>query len=155
MADHVDIVFDGPPGPEGNRFIEVEDANGKSIAFGEWIERKDGRWVLRITAADLQKPRRAVDIAKVQAALDPGWRSASDGEGPGNGSDVTNSVHPAFIRALRTDLARPPAERRGLALRGQVRRLPHAGPQGGPRRSRSTRATAPTGPSASRISPQR
>jgi hypothetical protein len=70
MADHVDIVFDGPPGPEGNRFIEVEDANGKSIAFGEWIERKDGRWVLRITAADLQKPRRAVDIAKVQAALD-------------------------------------------------------------------------------------
>ena len=23
MAEHVDIVFDGPPGPEGNRFIEV------------------------------------------------------------------------------------------------------------------------------------
>ena len=70
MAEHVDIVFDRPPGPEGNRFIEVEDANGKSIAFGEWIERKDGRWVLRITAADFQKPRRTVDSAKVQGALD-------------------------------------------------------------------------------------
>ena len=34
MADHVDIVFDGPPGPEGNRFIEVEDAHGRSIRFG-------------------------------------------------------------------------------------------------------------------------
>ena len=70
MAEHVDIVFDGPPGPEGNRFIEVEDASGRSIAFGERIERKDGRWVLRITAADFQKPRRTVDTAKVQGALD-------------------------------------------------------------------------------------
>src|SRR2546421_2894878 len=70
MADHIDIDFDGPPGPEGNRFIEVEDASGKSIAFGEWIERKDGRWVLRITAGDFRKPRRTVDTAKVQAALD-------------------------------------------------------------------------------------
>ena len=60
----------GRPAPEGNRFIEIEDANGKSIAFGEWIERKDGRWVLRITAADFRKPRRTVDIAKVQGALD-------------------------------------------------------------------------------------
>ena len=84
MADHVDIVFDGPPGPEGNRFIEVEDSNGKSIAFGEWIERKDGRWVLRITAADLQKPRRIVDTAKVQAALDRVAERVRR-EGPGNG----------------------------------------------------------------------
>ena len=84
MADHVDIVFDGPPGPEGNRFIEVEDSNGKSIPFGEWIERKDGRWVLRITAADLQKPRRIVDTAKLQAALDRVAERIRR-EGPGNG----------------------------------------------------------------------
>jgi hypothetical protein len=84
MADHVDIVFDGPPGPEGNRFIEVEDASGRSIAFGEWIERKDGRWVLRITAADFQKPRRTVDTAKVQAALDQVAERVRR-EGPGNG----------------------------------------------------------------------
>ena len=31
MAEHVDIVFDGPPGPEGNRFIEVEDAASGSV----------------------------------------------------------------------------------------------------------------------------
>ena len=41
MAEHVDIVFDGPPGPEGNRFIEVGDASGRSITFGEWIQRQD------------------------------------------------------------------------------------------------------------------
>jgi len=81
---HVDIVFDGPPGPEGNRFIEVEDASGRSIAFGEWIERQDRRWVLRITAADFQKPRRIVDVAEVQAALDRVAERVRR-EGPGNG----------------------------------------------------------------------
>ena len=84
MADQVDIVFDGPPGPESGRFIEAEDADGKSIKFGEWLERADGRWVLRITAADFQKPRRAVDVAEVQAALDrPAERVRR--EGPGDG----------------------------------------------------------------------
>ena len=45
---YVDIVFDGPPAPESGRFIEVEDEAGASIALGEWIEREDGYWVLRI-----------------------------------------------------------------------------------------------------------
>ena len=84
MADHVDIVFDGPPGPESGRFIEAEDADGKSIKFGEWLERADGRWVLRITAADFQKPRRAVDVAEVQAALDRAAERVRR-EGPGDG----------------------------------------------------------------------
>ncbi len=44
----IDIVFDGPPGPESGRFVEVEDESGASINFGEWIERDDGFWVLRI-----------------------------------------------------------------------------------------------------------
>jgi hypothetical protein len=35
----------GPPGP----FVEIEDPNGNSIRVGEWIERDDGAWVLRIT----------------------------------------------------------------------------------------------------------
>lgn len=48
MTKHVDIVFDGPPGPTSGRFIEVEDENRHSIRFGEWIERDDGYWVLRI-----------------------------------------------------------------------------------------------------------
>lgn len=46
--EEIDIVFDGPPGPEGPRFIEVEDANGQSISVGDWVERADGYWALRI-----------------------------------------------------------------------------------------------------------
>lgn len=70
MAKHVDIVFDGPTGPESGGFVDAEDDNGNSIRFGEWIERADGFWVLRITAADFQKPRRIVNVAEMQAALD-------------------------------------------------------------------------------------
>jgi hypothetical protein len=46
----VDIVFDGPPGPEAGRFVEVENSKGHSINFGEWLQRPDGYWVLRIPA---------------------------------------------------------------------------------------------------------
>ena len=52
MDHFIDIVFDGPPGPEPGRFVEVEDANGNSLRFGQWIERKDGTWVLRIKRED-------------------------------------------------------------------------------------------------------
>lgn len=44
----IDIVFDGPPGPECGRFVEVEDSSRKSISVGEWRLRNDGYWVLRI-----------------------------------------------------------------------------------------------------------
>jgi len=38
------IRFDGPPGPEAGRFIEVE-RDGRSIKYGEWV--KDGNdWLL-------------------------------------------------------------------------------------------------------------
>ena len=46
----IDVVFDGPPDHESGRFIEVEDANGKSITIGEWIKRGDGNWALRLKA---------------------------------------------------------------------------------------------------------
>jgi hypothetical protein len=46
---YVDIVFDGPPGPEAPRFIEVEDSKGQSVSVGEWFQREDGYWVLRIS----------------------------------------------------------------------------------------------------------
>lgn len=45
---HIDFVFDGPPGPEGPRFVEVENEEGKSIRVGRWLERDDGFWVIRI-----------------------------------------------------------------------------------------------------------
>lgn len=46
----INVVFDGPPGPEGPRFIEVEADDGCSIRVGEWQERPDGNWALRIAA---------------------------------------------------------------------------------------------------------
>jgi hypothetical protein len=42
------IRFDGPPGPEAGRFIEVENEIGQSIKVGEWSEDDDGTWVLEI-----------------------------------------------------------------------------------------------------------
>jgi hypothetical protein len=56
MSDHVDIVFDGPPSPLSCYFIDVENAAGHSITFGEWIKRDDGYWVLRFSPADFPKP---------------------------------------------------------------------------------------------------
>jgi hypothetical protein len=46
--EYIDIVFDGPPGPEAGRFVEVEDDTGKSISFGKWVERPNGYLALRI-----------------------------------------------------------------------------------------------------------
>jgi len=46
---HFDIVFDGPPGSRGGRFVGIEDATGKSTETGHWMQRPDGRWVLRIS----------------------------------------------------------------------------------------------------------
>jgi len=42
----INIIFDG-------RFVEVENAAGESISFGEWVKHGDGLWSLRITANDV------------------------------------------------------------------------------------------------------
>jgi len=55
MMEYVDIVFDGPPGPESGRFVEVENAAAESIKFGQWTKRPDGYWVLRIRSRDIQR----------------------------------------------------------------------------------------------------
>jgi len=49
MNKAINIIFDGPPGPEAGRFVEVETDDGKSINAGEWSKREDGFWNLRIT----------------------------------------------------------------------------------------------------------
>lgn len=46
--DYIDVVFDGPPGHESGRFVEVEDSAGRSIRVGEWVERPDGYWAFRL-----------------------------------------------------------------------------------------------------------
>lgn len=45
---YFDFVCDGPPGPEAGRFVEVEDALGRSFCAGKWVQRPDGYWALRI-----------------------------------------------------------------------------------------------------------
>lgn len=52
---HIDIVFDGPPGPVAGRFVEVEDENRRGLSFATWMQRDDGFWVLRFTVADVVK----------------------------------------------------------------------------------------------------
>lgn len=62
MDEYTDIVFDGPPGPESGRFVEVEDQDGKSRSIGKWVERDDGFWVLRLPVScdELNKRREAL-----------------------------------------------------------------------------------------------
>lgn len=67
MSNYIDILFDGPPAHESGRFIEVEDQAGASIKFGQWIDRGDGYWVLRIPT--LPHPYHVWE-AGYQAALD-------------------------------------------------------------------------------------
>ena len=43
--DQVFVCFDGPPGPECGRFVEVETADGKSVRAGEW-EQEGDYWYL-------------------------------------------------------------------------------------------------------------
>lgn len=62
MGDHIDIVFDGPPSHQSGRFVEVEDASGRSIKVGEWIDRGNGYWVLRIRREDLPEPAMAKSV---------------------------------------------------------------------------------------------
>lgn len=44
----LDVVFDGPPSHESGRFVEVENMAGASVRAGEWIDRGDGLWALRL-----------------------------------------------------------------------------------------------------------
>jgi hypothetical protein len=49
---NLNIIFDGPPAAQSGRFIEVEDDEGRSINAGEWIDRGDGTWVLRLATPE-------------------------------------------------------------------------------------------------------
>ena len=61
----VDIVFDGPPGHDAGRFVEVEDSEGLSISFGQWVHRDDGHWCLRLPACDTFDPDAVRELLRV------------------------------------------------------------------------------------------
>ena len=69
----IDIVFDGPPSHESGRFVEVENSTGKSIKFGDWVQRADGYWVLRIyafTIAEISDALEFLSYEDKQSVLD-------------------------------------------------------------------------------------
>lgn len=72
---YIDIVFDGPPGADGGRFVEVEDHRGKSTSVGEWLTTADGRYhILRI-----MQPLTLAEVLSTQLQLQArmGWPTGS------------------------------------------------------------------------------
>jgi hypothetical protein len=45
----VNVVMTEPPGPT-SQFVEVEDDEGRGLSVGEWRQRPDGMWSLRLIA---------------------------------------------------------------------------------------------------------
>ncbi|WP_312903765.1 hypothetical protein [Stutzerimonas nitrititolerans] len=65
------IVFDGPPGPEAGRFVEVENADGFSVNAGEWKQRADGLWELVLHSAPQPEQSGLLEaLTKCVASLD-------------------------------------------------------------------------------------
>jgi hypothetical protein len=66
------IVFDGPPSHDGGRFVEVETPDGKSIRAGEWRERSDGLWELRLSALQPSPAREEAEalVEKLRASVE-------------------------------------------------------------------------------------
>lgn len=54
MIKEINVIFDGPPGDRGGRFVDIEDENGKSIRVGKWlpVDQSALFWKLRITPLD-------------------------------------------------------------------------------------------------------
>lgn len=46
-TSYIEFLFNNPPGPESD-FVECENDQGHSIKAGEWYQRGDGFWVLRV-----------------------------------------------------------------------------------------------------------
>ena len=66
--DFIEIVFDGPPGHESGRFVEVENSHRESIGIGRWVKRNDGTgmWALRIRTLRLHLRERQFDAEDYQ-----------------------------------------------------------------------------------------
>jgi hypothetical protein len=68
MTTSLRIVFDGPPSPDGGRFVEVEDAAGNSVNAGTWHERPDGLWELRLAASQRDAAHIELGFGRVEVA---------------------------------------------------------------------------------------
>lgn len=71
----INIIFDGPPDHKAGRFVEVETDDGRSINSGEWSQRPDGLWALRVTSLP---PEQNQEYAEVDRTLTPADKNELD-----------------------------------------------------------------------------
>jgi hypothetical protein len=103
LATAFQIRFDGPPGHQSGRFVEVEDATGRSIKVGEWVQDGDSWWLLKIPASEeLTAARADYDGAcKLVAKM----HEAAVGEVTGPRRGVVEDVEDVHARALFAEKA--------------------------------------------------
>jgi len=53
-VEYIDVLFDGPPSPD-TRLVEVEGPSKASVKAGEWVDRGEGFWALRIRPSDISR----------------------------------------------------------------------------------------------------
>lgn len=78
--DYIAVVFDGPPSHESGRFVECETPDGRSINVGEWVQRDDWLWELRIPShtALLAAAREAEELREWQREVAEWFRGELD-----------------------------------------------------------------------------
>ncbi len=123
------IIFDGPPGPESGRFVEVEDENGHGVNAGDWQEEPNGPWALVLKPC----PECAEKDAEIAAWKDR-FRALTGHDSPDMAGNVvirlragTSTYSKGYQAGLRTARTRTRQllsyEKR---LRADARRLAHA-----------------------------
>ncbi len=95
-AQQIRIVFDGPPGPESGRFVEVEDMDGCSLSVGDWrpIEGTE-YWGLYI-----DDPR---EIARLTACMKRAGLECFDRDG--TPEQVADHMHKISASSLASEAA--------------------------------------------------
>ena len=99
MTKKIRIVFDGPPGPVGGKFVEVENERGESIKCGEWVQVGD-YWILEIpyVPVGIMDPTRVWTIPKI-AASSPSSYCATHDTRPAEGDPCWECANPHIIAA--------------------------------------------------------
>ena len=92
MSEPIYIVFDGPPGPEGGRFVEVETANGEGRKVGEWTQHGEFWRLGPVFAEEVVKEERYV-LGFLR------WRGAL------NLKDITERVISGLVSGLGAGLS--------------------------------------------------
>lgn len=108
--DYVDVVFDGPPSHVSGRFVECETPADVGVKAGEWIDRGDGYWALRIpwtVERVVATLRRYADLLDRDDALE---RAAEEAVKHWSGHGYTEDTAMAMLN-LRSVLAQRAKER--------------------------------------------